>query len=116
MRQALQSILLELRAEFPDAIIVANSSESWRGVNGELNEARPGQLEEELAPFAGHERPAIDLYQSVLRGPNDLQTLHIEMARVHALGGYYGANVDSTRVLWFEEFERVIDAYKGRSA
>jgi hypothetical protein len=38
------------------------------------------------------------------------------MARVHALGGYYGANVDSTRVLWFEEFERVIDAYKGRSA
>jgi hypothetical protein len=114
MRHALQAILLQLRAEFRQAIFIANSSETWSGVNGEMNEGRPQQMEAELASFSGHAEPQMDMYQTILKDPSDTETLRTEMAKVHALGGYYGANVDSTRVLWFEEFERVVDSYKTR--
>ena len=112
MRAALQAILIKLRAEFPDVLLVGNSSYKWNALNGEMNEARPAQLDEEFAPFPGHACPHMNMYQAVLRDAKDLGTLRKDMARVLALGAYYGANVESTHVLWFDEFDEVLEKYQ----
>ena len=112
MRQALQVVLLKLRAEFPGALIVGNSSENWVGLNGEMNEGRPAQLQSELRYFGGHTSPSMDMYQTILTRTDDTETVRREMRETLSLGALYGANVESTHVLWFEDFDKVIGSFK----
>ncbi len=114
MRQALQVILLRLRQEFPSAILIGNSSYDWAGLNGELNEGRPGNLRAELAPFIEHAQPEIQLYQSLLRNPFDIETVKREMAAAHLYGAFYGAAPVNNyqHALWFEVFNEVIAAHR----
>jgi hypothetical protein len=110
MRQALQETLLELRKEFPNALLVGNSSYSWTGLNGELNEGRFHDMKSELVPFSGHVSPRIELYQSLIHSADDIETVKREMAAAHAHGAFYGASVDYQHVLWFESFNDLIEA------
>jgi hypothetical protein len=112
MRQALQATLLKLRLEFPDALIVGNSSYKWSGLNGEMNEARPRQLQSELKPFSGHTSPPMDMYLTYLTRADDTETVRREMNETLKLGAFYGANVDSQHVLWFGDFDEVISKHK----
>src|SRR5207247_1377934 len=69
MRQALQITLQRLRQEFPNTILIGNSSYNWQGLNGELDEGRPENMLAELAPFNGHTQPTKDLYNTILKDP-----------------------------------------------
>ena len=114
MRQALQTILLELRRELPDALIVGNSSENWVGLNGEMNEGRPKALQSELKPFSGHTSPSMDMYQSILTRADDTETVRREMNETLKLGAFYGANVNSQHILGFDDFDQVMEKYARR--
>jgi hypothetical protein len=111
MKQALQDAVTVLRKEFPAYILVGNSSYHWRGLNGELNEGRPGDMDE-LNPFEGHVEPRMQLYQSLLRHSFDVGVMKKEMAKAHARGAFYGAAVDYQHALWFDEFDEVIAQFK----
>ena len=112
MRQALQATLRKVRLEFPDALIVGNSIEKWSGLNGEMNEARPKQLQSELKPFSGHTSPSMNMYLTNLTRADDVETVRREMNETLKLGAFYGACVEGTHVLWFDDFDRVISRYK----
>jgi hypothetical protein len=111
MRQALQDGIIRVRNEFSATILVGNSSFHWRGLNGELNEGRPGNMDE-LDPFDGHVGPRIQLYQSLLRHSFDVGVMKKEMAKAHARGAFYGAAVDYQHALWFDEFDEVIAQFR----
>lgn len=108
MRQALQITLLRLRQEFPNMILIGNSSYNWQGLNGELNEGRAKQALEELAPFSGHVQPVIELHQTLLKDPRDIERVKQEMALTHSQGAYYSACVDYQHILWFDVFDDVM--------
>jgi hypothetical protein len=112
MRQALQATLLKLRLEFPDALIVGNSSYKWSGLNGEMNEGRPKQLQSELKPFSGHTSPPMDMYLTYLTRADDTETVRREMNETLKLGAFYGACVEGTHVLWFADFDELISKHK----
>jgi hypothetical protein len=111
MRQALQIPLLRIRQEFPNAILIGNSRYNWQGLNGELNEGRPADMLTELAPFDGHVQPTMDLYNTILKDPNDVERVKREMAFAHSQGAYYSAAVDYQHVLWFDVFDGVMARY-----
>ena len=108
MRQALQLTLLRLRQEYPDTLLIGNSSYNWQGLNGELNEGRLKSLTEELAAFDGHAKPNMELYHSLLRHPDDIETVRREMALAHLRGAFYSASVTYQHILWFDVFDEVI--------
>ncbi len=116
MRIALQTTLLELRKEFPDAIIIGNSSYSWTGLNGEMNEGRIKDVPNEFSPFQGHVLPRLELYQSTLQKEIDMSLVRNEMKIAHSYGAFYGAAVDYQHVLWFDEFDQLILDHKSKSA
>jgi hypothetical protein len=111
MRAALQSTLMELRRQFPNTILVGNSSYSWAGLNGELNEGRQADIPNELAPFAGHVLPRVELVQTLLNNATDIETVKREMDLAHGSGGFYGACVNYQHALWFDVFDNVIATY-----
>ncbi len=114
MREGLQRVLLDVRRELPKAILIGNCRENWAGLNGEMNEGRPEEILTELASFAGHSQPSMDMYLAKLANPTDQDTVRRNLNQVLALGSYYGASVDYTHVVWFEEFDRVIQDYARR--
>ncbi len=111
MRQALQITLLRLRQEFPTVLLIGNSSFNWQGLNGELNEGRARNLMNELAPFEGHAKPTMEMYHSLLRHPNDIETVEREMALAHSRGALYGASVNYQQIPWFDLFDQVMAKY-----
>jgi hypothetical protein len=114
MRQALQNTLTMVRKEFPSHILVGNSRYHWNGLNGELNEGRPNNMEE-LDRFEGHVEPRIQMYHSRLRHSYDIGVLKKEMAKAHARGAFYGAAVNYQHALWFDEFDDVLAEFKRAS-
>jgi hypothetical protein len=112
MREALQAVLLKLRRQFPEALIVGNSSYKWKGLNGEMNENRPADLQTELQHFDGHASPSMDMYQTVLSSAGDVETVRRDMSKILKLGAFYGASVDYEHVLWFDDFDKVIDMHR----
>ncbi|MHB8453965.1 MAG: hypothetical protein ACYDDO_04545 [Acidiferrobacterales bacterium] len=112
MRAALQATLTALRMEFPNVILVGNSSYSWDGLNGEMDEGRPDDMAMEFAPFPGHASPRIEMYQSILKRSDDIAKVEREMTLAHSYGAFYGAAVNSQHVLWFDIFDSVIASYR----
>jgi hypothetical protein len=112
MRESLQAVLLKVRAEFPNILIIGNSNYKWKGLNGEMNENRPADMQIELKPFDGHASPNMDMYQTYLSNPADVETVRRDMRKVMQLGAFYGACVDPEHVLWFAAFDEVIDTFK----
>jgi len=110
MRHALQETLLQLRGEFPSALLVGNSSYNWSGLNGEMNEGRFRDMESQFTPYHGHVSPRVVLYQSLIPSTADFETVKKEMAAALALGALYGVAVDYQHVLWFDLFNDVIKA------
>jgi hypothetical protein len=108
MRQALQKTLLKLRTENPNSIIVGNSSFHWDGLNGELVEARPDDVDAETQPYAGHAAPRVVLVQALLKDPTDRTALARQMRKAHAHGAFFGAAVDYQHALWFDLFDEVL--------
>ncbi|HTI47821.1 MAG TPA: hypothetical protein VMB76_14790 [Casimicrobiaceae bacterium] len=107
MREALQETLLRLRAEHPHAVLVGNSSHHWAGLNGELNEGRPNDLQSACAPYPGHARPELTLYQSLVPDPGAVALVEREMAAAHRCGAFYGVARDYQHVLWYDMFDHV---------
>lgn len=112
MRQALQMTILRIRSEFPQALIIGNSSYDWKGLNGELNEGRPQTMAKEFKAVDGHAQPRTELYNTVLRRADDIETAKREMALAHSFGAFYCAAVDYQHVLWFDIFDQVIAQYQ----
>ena len=50
----------------------------------------------------------MNMYLSMLKSPDDLETVKREMALAHSYGSYYGACVSGSTALWFDEFDDVI--------
>lgn len=112
LRDALQQTLLDLRDRHPDAIIIGNGRPNWRGLNGELVEGRSRDIEKEAASFTGHAKPEMDLVTTRLRCAADTTTLRRDMNLALRSGALYGASVTYQHVLWFDEFNEVIAAYR----
>jgi hypothetical protein len=111
MIQALQGVLLKLRQEFPEALIVGNSSESWLGLNGEMNEGRRAQLESQIRSSTRHTSPIMNMYQTILKNAQDIATVRADLKETLDLGAFYGASVDYQHVLWFDEFDNVLKTH-----
>jgi len=109
---ALQNTLLELRSEFPTAYLIGNSRESWRDLNGEMNEGRIKDLAIEMQSFAGHVSPRLELYLRYLYQKSDFKSIKDEMEYVHSLGGLYGACYDHQHVIWPEAFDEIMQSFK----
>lgn len=116
MRQALQNTLTILRKEFSTQILVGNSSYHWSGLNGEMNEGRPNNMDE-LNPYGGHVAPRIQMYLSQLSHSHDIAFMKKEMARAYSHGAFFGASLraDFSQALWFDEFDDVIAEFKRAS-
>jgi len=114
MRDALQNSLLKVRSEFPQALIVGNSSYRWKGLNGEMNENRRADIQAALQHFDGHVSPTMDMYQTYLSSASDAETVRQDMSKVLGMGAFYGACVDPQHVLWFDDFDKVIQTFKGK--
>lgn len=112
MRAALQTTLIRLRNEFPNVILVGNSAYNWEGLNGEMDEGRLDDMAYQFAPFPGHVKPYINMYQSVLKRADDIETVKRQMATAFRYGAYYGAAVNYQHVLWFDAFDRVLEEYR----
>ena len=108
MRYALQATLLKLRKAFPDKLLVGNSSYSWNGLNGELNEGRLKSLVKETRSYEGHAMPQLEMYQSRLSNAQDIDIVKKEMALAHSYGAFYGAAVNYQQALWFKAFDKVV--------
>ncbi len=111
LREALQQSLIELRRMFPDTILIGNSSRQWTGLNGEMNEGRLKALRKEGKSFSGHAQPEMDLFMTYLKSPNDNDLLRKRLKAALRNGFMFGAAVTPQKVLWFDEFDEVIDAY-----
>jgi len=105
MKAGIQAALTELRRQAPDALIVANSSFSFDGVNGELNENRPRDYAAELAPYNGHAHPSAELAYFMIKSDGDRRDLKERMQAVQRYGAYFGAGRDYQHVEWYEEFD-----------
>jgi len=105
MRQALQETLLQLRHEFPDTLLVGNSSYNWSALNGEMNEGRFRDLESQFTPYERHASPRLLLYQSMIHSTAEFMTVQREMDAAHAVGALYGVSIDYQHVLWFDFFD-----------
>jgi hypothetical protein len=101
----------KFRQEFPGALIVGNSSESWLGPNGEMNEGRPAQLESHIRSSARHTSPTMNMYQTILKNAQDIATVRNDLKKILDLGAFYGAAVDYRHVLWFDEFDDVLKTH-----
>lgn len=108
MRRALQQVLLSLRAEHPGVLIVGNSSFKWRGLNGEMVEARADDVSREVVPFPGHAEPTVELVQALIGSATDTAEVARQMSVAHAHGAFFGAAVDYQHVLWPDLFEQVV--------
>ncbi len=108
MRAALQSTLLKLRSRIQNHIIIGNTRRSWAGLNGELNEANANTIEKELMPFPHHNKPVIELVQTLSRNL-DKNLILSEMSTAHRYGAFYGAATDYQHILWLDEFEEIVN-------
>ena len=106
MREALQSTLLRVRAQHPDALLIGNSAFNWIGLNGELVEDRSKDIATQLAPFAGHTNPQISLVQSLM-GEMDPDKIKPLMQLAHAHGAYYGVAKDYQHIVWPSVFDEL---------
>jgi len=107
MNSALQDAIIALREEFPEAILVGNSSFSWTGLNGEMNEGRPSALKKELSPYRSHASPRVELCHERLQRADDIDSVRRAMAVAHSHDAFFGAAVDYQHVIWFDCFDRV---------
>jgi hypothetical protein len=112
MREALKHVVIKLRKEFPNAILVGNTSSNFEGLNGEMVENRPNVAQVELKSFHGHERPRVELLHTTLKASTDIETVTRDMSIAHQHQAYYGASVNYQRVLWFDQYDKIISKYK----
>lgn len=112
MRRALSVVLQRLRAEFPDRLLIANASENWRGLNGELCENRPADLIAESRPHAGQAQPRIDLFHRTLEGTSHDSQIAKDLALCRRLGVGYGAAVNYQQPIWHPLFDAVMASYR----
>jgi len=110
MEIALQSTILKLRKEFPDKIIIGNSRYNWKGLNGEMTENRLKDADKEFIPFNGHVKPEMNLLMSYLRDKNDKKAFIEGFEASKKLGAFYAATVTAQEVLWFDEFDDLIQS------
>ncbi len=112
LRQGLQDLITEVRNAFPKAILIGNSSYSWAGLNGEMNEGRPKDLPKEARPFAGHSKPNINMFHYIMKDNNDL--IHAENNFRFALDNqcFYGTGINYQTIKWYPFFDKVLSEYK----
>jgi len=108
MRRSLQKTLLELRRELPDTILVGNCRDSWSGLNGEMNEARKKDMGKELAYYAGHAKPRIELVQSRVKEINSKRIIS-DMRLAHQYDAFFGVAQDYQHVIWLDEFDDILN-------
>lgn len=107
MHEALQQVLDEVRRRHPEKILIANCSDSWRGVNGEMNEGRPDELAAEAAPFAGHVGPRFELFHHYLEGYNlDKAEQMMRLAMQNRC--FFGCAPNPQTIRWYDFFDRVL--------
>lgn len=112
MLESLQAALHQLRREYPNILLVANTRYNFAALNGEMNENRIRELDHEMTVFRGHQLPRLDLHQTLLEDAKDQETVKKEMIATFNRGGFYAAAVNYQKVYWFEIFDEVMDQYR----
>lgn len=112
MLASLQKALLQLRAEFPRTLLVGNTRHDFKGLNGEMNENRIGEMGGEMGDFPGHHSPRMELHQTLLKNANDVETVEKEMRETFRYGGFFSAAMNYQQVLWFDIFDEVVTKYR----
>jgi hypothetical protein len=105
MKAALQETLMELRRREPNALIIANSSFTFTGVNGELNEDRPRDYPAELTPTDTHADPRVELAHVLIKSSQDREGLKSRLLAAREYGAFFGASRDYQHVEWYPEFD-----------
>lgn len=105
MLAGIQEALSELRRREPDALVVANSSFTFKDVNGELNESRPRDYAAEFSETSAHTEPRVELAHLVIESAANRAALKSHMKAARDYGAYFGAGRDYQHVEWYEEFD-----------
>jgi hypothetical protein len=107
MAASLQRTLIRLRQALPEHLIVANCKNDWIGINGAMNENRISDFPKEARPYAGQYEPRLDMLQSRIADPGQVDTVMSHMQLAHSHGAFYSAAVDYQHVLWFDFYDRL---------
>lgn len=112
LMEGLQQLITEVRNEFQNAILIGNSSYSWAGLNGEMNEGRPNDLIKEAKSLETHVEPYINMYHFFMKNDGDL--VNAEKNFRHALENrcFYGVGVNTTKITWYPFFDKVLLEYR----
>jgi hypothetical protein len=112
MLQALRETILKVRAALPSVILIGNSSYNFDGLNGEMLENRPKDATRQLAHYAGHVKPEINLFQVEVKKSAPVETVQQNMALAHRLGASFGCGPDYQHVVWYDFFDDVMRDYR----
>jgi hypothetical protein len=112
MLGALRSTLLELRRRFPSKIFIGNSSYSFAGLNGELNENRDKDLPKKNKFLDAHAEPEFNLYQFYTQDIEDYHQIKMQMKLAYKYKRFFGVSSNYQKVQWFDFFDDVIKQHR----
>lgn len=90
MATALQNVLLDVRREFPNKLLIGNGVENWMGLNGEMNEGRLADIAE-LTPYVGQVVPNANTFFMAVQPSTTEQHIQETFLQVKPYGAMFGA-------------------------
>lgn len=108
---AIRDTIVKLRLLHPDKLIIANSDQTWNGLNGEMNETRYNDLEQETKLYKGHSKPRIELFQYLMKDQNDTVRA-AEMFRLALKNrAFFGVGVNYQTIRWYPFLDTILSEY-----
>lgn len=110
----LQEVIFDVRRALPSTLLIANTRYSFKGLNGEMNEGRGGELPREAGPILGHVEPYINMYHYYIKNTDRSSLLLAENNFRIALKNksFFGVGIDAQTIRWYEFFDRILGEYK----
>ena len=111
MEGALQKALLALREIHPKKIIIGNSRNSWLGLNGEMNESRPKDLERETRILPGRVSSRLELFHFYMQNHHDTESARKLFLLALKNKAFFGVNVNAQTVREYDFINEVLGEY-----
>ncbi len=110
MLNALNATLDKLRMRFPDTLIIANSSNNFPMLNGELNENRAKNLIAEVSDEKTV-RPVFNFHQRIVPSMTKAAVLRQDCAFAFKQKSFFGVAINYQKAEWPRFFDEIIAQY-----
>ncbi|MEQ1637424.1 MAG: putative glycoside hydrolase [Methylococcales bacterium] len=109
---ALQQLILEVRSELPNALLIGNSRYNFKGLNGEMNENRSASLAQEVMSLQGRGVPSYDMYHYYMKNSNDLLNAEYHFRYALANRCFFGTGINPQTIGWYPFFDKVLSQFQ----